>query len=44
VTLAVKAELAGYFQLAEPVVATMGKRRLESDVADLKDLMEGGAL
>jgi hypothetical protein len=44
VTFTVKAELAGFFQLAEPLVAGMGKRRLESDIADLKDLMEAGAL
>jgi carbon monoxide dehydrogenase subunit G len=44
VTFTVKAELAGFFQLAEPLVAGIGKRRLESDLADLKDLMEAGAL
>jgi carbon monoxide dehydrogenase subunit G len=44
VTFTVKAELAGFFQLAEPLVAGMGKRRLESDIADLKDLMEAGNL
>ena len=44
VTFTVKAELAGFFQLAEPLVAGIGKRRLESDVADLKDLLEAGAL
>jgi len=44
VTFTVKAELAGFFQLAEPRVAGIGKRRLESDVADLKDLLEAGAL
>jgi hypothetical protein len=30
--------------LAEPLVAGMGKRRLESDIADLKDLIESGSL
>ena len=44
VTFAVKADLAGLFQLAEPLVASIGKRRLESDVADLKELVESGAL
>jgi carbon monoxide dehydrogenase subunit G len=44
VTFVVKADLAGFFQLAEPLVAGMGKRRLESDVADLKDLIESGVL
>jgi len=43
VTFAVKADLASFFQLAEPLVASMGKRRLESDVADLKELVESGA-
>jgi carbon monoxide dehydrogenase subunit G len=44
VTFVVKADLAGFFQLAEPLVAGMGKRRLEGDVADLKDLIESGVL
>ena len=44
VTFVVNADLAGFFQLAEPLVAGMGKRRLESDVADLKDLIESGVL
>ena len=44
VTFVIKAELAGFFQLAEPLVAGMGKRRLESDVADLKDLIESGVM
>ncbi len=44
VTFVVKADLASFFQLAEPLVAGMGKRRLESDVADLKDLIESGVL
>jgi carbon monoxide dehydrogenase subunit G len=44
VTFTVKAELAGFFRMAEPLVAGMGKRRLESDVADLKDLLEADVL
>jgi hypothetical protein len=44
VTFAVNADLAGVFHSAEPLFASMGKRRLENDVADLKDLMEAGVL
>lgn len=44
VTFFVKADLTGFFQLAEPLVAGMGRRRLESDVADLKDLIESGVM
>jgi hypothetical protein len=40
VTFAVDADLAGLFQLAEPEIASMARRRLENDVADLKDLLE----
>jgi hypothetical protein len=43
VTFAVNADLAGLFQLAEPLIASMGRRRFENDVADLKDLLEHGA-
>ena len=44
VTFVVKADLASFFQWAEPLVAGMGKRRFESDVADLKELIESGVL
>jgi hypothetical protein len=40
VTFAVDADLAGIFQLAELEIASMARRRLENDVADLKDLLE----
>lgn len=43
VTLAVDADLTGLFHLAEPVIMSMGRRRIENDVADLKDLLEHGA-
>jgi len=44
VTFVLKAEPGGFFKLAEPLVASMGKRRLETDVANLKDLIEAHAL
>ena len=44
VTFAVKAELGGLFKLAEPLVASMGKRRLEADAAMVKEFIEAGAL
>jgi uncharacterized membrane protein len=33
-----------FFKLAEPIVTRMAKRQLESDLANLKDLMEADAL
>jgi carbon monoxide dehydrogenase subunit G len=44
VTFIVKAELGGVIKLAQPLVASMAKRRVESDAANLKDLMEAHAL
>src|SRR5207249_2562766 len=45
VTFAVKAELlGGFFKLAEPLVASIGKRRLEADAAMVKDIIEAGDL
>lgn len=44
VSFAVKAELGGFFKLAEPLVASMAKRQVETDAANLKDLMEAHAL
>jgi len=44
VRLVLKAEPGGFVKLAEPLVASMGKRRFETDVANLKDLMEARAL
>ena len=34
----------GFFKLAEPLVTRMAKRQFESDLANLKDLMEAHAL
>lgn len=39
-----EAEIGGFFKLAEPLVVSMGKRQLEGDLANLKDLMEAHAL
>jgi uncharacterized membrane protein len=45
VTFAVKAEpLGGFFKIAEPLVASIGKRRLEADARMAKDIIESGAL
>ena len=39
-----EAEIGGFFKLAEPLVASMGKRQIEADFANLKDLMEAHAI
>jgi uncharacterized membrane protein len=39
-----EAEPGGFFKLAEPLVAKIGKRNIEADLAALKDLMEAHAL
>lgn len=44
VRFVVEAEPGGLFKLAEPLVESMARRRLEADVATLKDLMEAHAL
>jgi len=44
VTLKLKADPSGVFKIAGSLFAAMAKRSLESDVANLKDLMEAGAL
>ena len=44
VRFAMEAEPGGVFKLAEPLVASMAKRRVEADAAILKDLMEARAL
>jgi carbon monoxide dehydrogenase subunit G len=44
VTFAVKAELGGFFNTAKPVLEMIGKRRLESDAAKAKELIEAGIL
>jgi len=38
------AEPGGFFKLAEPLVKSMAKRGIETDLANLKDLMEAHAL
>lgn len=37
-------EPGGFFKLADPIVTRMAKRQFESDLANLKDLMEARAL
>ncbi|HUG30842.1 MAG TPA: SRPBCC family protein [Candidatus Limnocylindria bacterium] len=37
-------EPGGFFKVAEPIVTRMAKRQFESDLANLKDLMEAHAL
>jgi hypothetical protein len=44
VTFTMRAEPGGFIKLAEPLVATMAKRRAGADAANLKDLMEAHAL
>jgi uncharacterized membrane protein len=44
VSAALEAEVGGFFKLAEPLVKTMAKRSIETDNANLKDLMEAHAL
>jgi uncharacterized membrane protein len=39
-----EAEPGGFFKLAEPILVRVGKRQFESDLANLKDLMEANAL
>ena len=42
--LTIEAEPGGFFKLAEPLVVSMVKRQIQSDLANLKDLMEANAL
>ena len=42
-TVVGRAEPGGFFKLAEPIVIRMAKRQLETDFANLKDLLEAGA-
>jgi uncharacterized membrane protein len=44
VNVRLEAEPGGFFKLAEPVFKTMAKRGIETDLANLKDLMEAHAL
>ena len=42
-TVTGQAEMGGLFKLAEPVVARMTMRQIESDFANLKDVLEAQA-
>ncbi len=44
VGVVLQAEPGGFFRLAEPLVNSMLKRAIETDFANLKDLMEAHAL
>jgi uncharacterized membrane protein len=44
VTFILRADPSGVFKIAAPLFASMAKRSIESDVANLKDLMEAGIL
>ena len=44
VTETYQAEPGGFFKLAEPLMVRMGKRQFQSDLDNLKDLMEANAL
>jgi carbon monoxide dehydrogenase subunit G len=44
VTFTVRAELGGFFDFATPVFEIIGKRRLKSDAAKAKELIEAGIL
>ena len=39
-----EAEPGGFFKLAEPLLASMAKRNIEGELANLKDLMDAHAL
>lgn len=41
VSMTADAELGGVFRVAEPMVVRMGRRQMESDLANLKELLEG---
>lgn len=43
VTLVQKAEVGGFFKLAEPLLARMAQRQTETDLSNLKNLLEAGA-
>jgi uncharacterized membrane protein len=40
----IEAVPGGFFKLAEPLVASVGRRQIEADLSNLKDLMEAHAL
>src|SRR5258706_2787761 len=43
-TFSVETELDGFFKLVEPLMASIGKRRLEADAVTVKKLIEARAL
>jgi uncharacterized membrane protein len=43
VTLAVEADIGGFFKMAEPLVVRTIKRQFEADVGNLKDILEAAA-
>jgi len=38
--MAADAELGGMFRVAEPMVVRMGRKQMETDMANLKELLE----
>jgi uncharacterized membrane protein len=44
VNLLFEADPGGFFKLAEPLLASMAKRNIEGELANLKDLMDAHAL
>jgi carbon monoxide dehydrogenase subunit G len=44
VTFSVETEVGGFFKLVEPLMARIGRRRLEADAVMVKALIESGAL
>ena len=41
VSMVANAELGGFFRIAEPMVVRMARRQMETEMANLKDLLEG---
>jgi uncharacterized membrane protein len=44
VNFTIEAEPGGFFKLAEPLIVIIAKRQFQSDLDNLKDLMEANAL
>ncbi len=44
VNLTIEAEPGGFFKLAEPLIVSSARRQFQSDLDNLKDLMEANAL
>ncbi len=44
VNTTIEGEPGGFFKLAEPLMVSMGKRQFQSDLDNLKDMMEASAL